>query len=58
MNVLIAVLLITSFVGVLGYHTPNNTEHFRSESDILVRKARWLPLIYPRANPTRLQVSS
>ncbi|XP_032575057.1 uncharacterized protein LOC116801164 [Drosophila sechellia] len=56
MNALISVLLIASFVGVLGNHTPNNTEHFRSASDILVRKARWLPLIYPRANPTRLQM--
>ncbi|XP_043650166.1 uncharacterized protein LOC122618098 [Drosophila teissieri] len=56
MIALISVLLVTSFVGVLGNHTLMNTESLRTESDILVRKARWLPLIYPRSNPTRLQM--
>jgi len=57
MNVGISMLLVLSFLHVFATHAFNNTQNFHSEGDILVRKARWLPLIYPRSNPTRLQVS-
>jgi len=50
-------LLVISFLHVFPTQAFNNTQNFHSEGDILVRKARWLPLIYPRSNPTRLQVS-
>jgi len=57
MNVGISVLLAIRFLHVFATNAFNNTQNFHSEGDILVRKARWLPLIYPRSNPTRLQVS-
>lgn len=28
------------------------------ERDVLVRKARWLPLIYPRSNPAKFKVGT
>ncbi|SPP76430.1 Hypothetical predicted protein [Drosophila guanche] len=34
----------------------NDSHNHHSESELLVRKARWLPLIFPRANPTRMQM--
>ncbi|KAH8373962.1 hypothetical protein KR200_004897 [Drosophila serrata] len=45
------ILFVLSFVNVY-----KEASSLHSESDILVRKARWLPLIYPRGNPTRLQM--
>ncbi|XP_052844636.1 uncharacterized protein LOC128257603 [Drosophila gunungcola] len=56
MNVLSSAVLAISFIYVFGIHASNLTQYNHSESDILVRKARWLPLIYPRANPTRIQM--
>ncbi|KAH8379912.1 hypothetical protein KR009_008003 [Drosophila setifemur] len=48
------VVVIVLYVSDTYSFTGNQTHH--SENDILVRKARWLPLIYPRGNPTRLQM--
>nr|XP_016925735.2 uncharacterized protein LOC108006707 [Drosophila suzukii] len=56
MNVGLSVLLVISFLHVFPTQAFNNTQNFHFEGDILVRKARWLPLIYPRSNPTRLQM--
>ncbi|KAH8301189.1 hypothetical protein KR018_007116 [Drosophila ironensis] len=47
------VLLVASAV-CFGTAFENHTDY--RQSDILVRKARWLPLIYPRAHPTRIQM--
>lgn len=58
MSVLTTVILVAfSFVNFYKIYAFNESPSLHSESDILVRKARWLPLIYPRGNPTRLQVS-
>ncbi|KAH8305636.1 hypothetical protein KR059_004379 [Drosophila kikkawai] len=52
MSIFIKILiLVFSF---MNFYKEASSLH--SESDILVRKARWLPLIYPRGNPTRLQM--
>ncbi|XP_016976586.2 uncharacterized protein LOC108042700 [Drosophila rhopaloa] len=56
MHVLPSSVLVICCVYVFEINAFNSTQNYHSNSDILVRKARWLPLIYPRANPTRLQM--
>ncbi|KAH8339152.1 hypothetical protein KR074_006013, partial [Drosophila pseudoananassae] len=49
-------ILISIVLGLICVFKASAFGDSPSQGDILVRKARWLPLIYPRANPTRLQM--
>ncbi|XP_022216907.2 uncharacterized protein LOC111070562 [Drosophila obscura] len=49
-------LVIIGLLYVCGSSVFNGSQIHHSESELLVRKARWLPLIFPRADPTRLEM--
>lgn len=53
---LIAVNLV--FLSVVVAYNESYSYIQHDERDLLVRKARWLPLIYPRSQPARFKVGS
>ncbi|XP_023178406.2 uncharacterized protein LOC111604539 [Drosophila hydei] len=47
--------LIFCYLTVVVAYNQNFSSELHDESDLLVRKARWLPLIYPSSYPARLK---
>ncbi|XP_017860733.1 PREDICTED: uncharacterized protein LOC108612366 [Drosophila arizonae] len=47
--------LILFCLTVAAAYNQNFSSELHDESDLLVRKARWLPLIYPSSHPARLK---
>jgi len=47
-----------SFLSVVVAYNESYSYIQHDERDLLVRKARWLPLIYPRSQPARFKVGS
>lgn len=49
---------ITWLLSLLSTALSFNESVSYDERDVLVRKARWLPLIYPRSNPAKFKVGT
>lgn len=50
------ILRIVLLLSLLSIALSFNKSVSYNERDVLVRKARWLPLIYPRSNPAKFKV--
>ncbi|KAL7734312.1 hypothetical protein ACLKA6_010649 [Drosophila palustris] len=55
MSVKWLVAISLGYLSVVAAHNESFSYVEHDESDLLVRKARWLPLIYPRSHPARFK---